>query len=398
MIHAGVDIGKSHHCAAAIEDNGTIRLPGWRFAQTPQGFDRLNRKLRELAPPDQLRIGMEATGHYWILLHDYLVRQGWQVDVFNPVLSSSQSRTHLRGRKSDPDDALADAKVVRDRHYKPLAVESPLMGEIKTLCRQRKHLAGQIANNKKRLTSLVDVLFPEFEHHFSDLCGATALALLAAYPSARALATAHLKRLTHLITTASRGQLGRPLAMRIREAARQSLAKARHDPGREWALQHLIEQLHFFWEQRNALDARIAERYEQMEHPADTAPGIGPTTGPTILSEIGDLQRFGPGNVCNKLLAYAGAEPRLRTSGRWEGKTKMTKRGSRTLRTALYQAAVVAIRTDPGFRAIYDRHRERGKHYKVAVSHVMRKLLTVIYAIMRDGQPYDPAKLRPEGG
>ena len=398
MIHVGVDIGKTHHCAAAIEENGQIRLAPWRFKQEPVQFDRLDQKLRRLGSPEQVHIGMEATGHYWMMLHAFLIERGWQVDVFNPILSAARARTHLRGRKSDPDDALADAKVVRDGDYTPMAIESAVVQEIKTLCRQRRFMAAEITNAKKRLISLVDVLFPEFSRHFSEPCGATALAVLEAFPSAHRLSQAHLTKLTHLIAKASRQQLGRERAKPLREDARQSLARGRQDSGREYAASILIRQIHFFLDQRAELDARIAERYAQLDHPVDTIPGIGPTTGPTILSEIGDIKRFATGHTPSKLLAYAGADARIRTSGQWRGKDKMTKRGSRSLRTALYQAAQVAVNVDPAFRAIYDKHRQRGKHHKVAISHVMRKILAVIYALMRDNVPYDSKKISQHGG
>ncbi|MCH8854220.1 MAG: IS110 family transposase [Planctomycetes bacterium] len=366
----------------------------------PTQFERLDKKLHALGEPGELRIGLEATGHYWIVLHEFLRDRGWQVEVFNPLLSAGRARTNLRGRKTDPDDALTHAKVVRDGAYTPMATASPVIGQMKALIRQRGFVVAQMANAKKRLSGLVDVLFPTFADHFSDPYGVTALAVLEAFPGALSLAGANLKSLDHLIRKASGGRLGREKAKTLREAARTSLARTISDPGKQYSAQMLIAQIRFSQQQIADLQSRISGLYASLDPVIDTIPGIGPVTGPSIVSEIGDIHRFAKhGNAANKLLAFAGADPRIRTSGNWRGKVKMTKRGSRSLRTALYQAAQAAVNSNPEFRAIYDKHRhERCKHHKVALSHVMRKLITVIYAVTRDNTPFDPEKIRPNGG
>lgn len=400
MISVGVDIGKKVHCAAAINESGEVLLAPWRFDQEPTQFERLDKKLHALGEPGELRIGLEATGHYWIVLHEFLRDRGWQVEVFNPLLSAGRARTNLRGRKTDPDDALTHAKVVRDGAYTPMATASPVIEQMKTLIRQRGFVVAQMANAKKRLSGLVDVLFPTFADHFSDPYGVTALAVLEAFPGAWSLADANLKSLGHLIRKASGSRLGRDKAKTLREAARTSLARTISDPGKQYSARMLIAQIRFSQQQIADLQSRISGLYASLDPVIDTIPGIGPVTGPSIVSELGDIQRFAyQGNAANKMLAFAGADPRIRTSGNWRGKVKMTKRGSRSLRTALYQAAQSAVNSNPEFRAIYDKHRfERCKHHKVALSHVMRKLITVIYAVTRDNAPFDPEKMRPNGG
>ena len=98
----------------------------------------------------------------------------------------------------------------------------------------------------------------------------------------------------------------------------------------------------------------------------------------------------------NRILAYAGLDPRVRESGMWKGRTKMSKRGSSMLRTALFQAASMVRMHHPYFAAIYDRHRhERQKHHRIAISHVARKLVEIIYAVCKSKQPFDPVKLCP---
>lgn len=116
-----------------------------------------------------------------------------------------------------------------------------------------------------------------------------------------------------------------------------------------------------------------------------------------ILAEIGSIDAFRrtandprPSDALHRLLAFAGLDPRIRISGQWAGKTRMSKRGSRTLRTALYRAAFIA-RTDPSFKDCYDQHRKIMKQPgKVALSHVARKVLQAVYGVLRYQKPFDP--------
>jgi len=115
---------------------------------------------------------------------------------------------------------------------------------------------------------------------------------------------------------------------------------------------------------------------------------------PVILSELGESNRFQGAKAAHKMLAYAGADPRIRQSGKWKGQVKMCKRGSPTLRTALYQAAHTVRLHCPEFQKIYEKYKiGKHKHHGVAMSHVVRKLLHVIYAITQSGQPFDASKI-----
>lgn len=112
--------------------------------------------------------------------------------------------------------------------------------------------------------------------------------------------------------------------------------------------------------------------------------------GATILSEIGDIKNFGNSD---KLLAFAGCEPSTYQSGKYTAtNTPMVKHGSRYLRRALYCAADMAYVNSPSFRSYIDRKRAQGKHYYVAMSHGMKKLVRIIFAVLSRNIPFsEPA-------
>jgi transposase len=393
-IFVGVDIGKGSHCAAAINARGEVLLKPVKVLASAEGFAAFEERLRQLGDKSALLIGLEASGHYWMSLWRFLLERDWTVQVFNPVLSSKSARTHLRGRKTDADDALFIARTVRDGDFIPLQPGQEETQQLKLLCRQRRFITHELANAKRRLTGLIDLSFPEFSKHFDNIHSKAAHAVLKAAPSAAAIAVLSLRRLQSLLATASRGRFGAVKAKALKESATESLAALRPDPALELLIQSMIAQLEFFDQQLAQLDLHIQRLFCSMAHPIKSIPGIGSITGPLIVAELGDLRRFAGRRPLHALLAYAGMDPQVRQSGQWSGKTKMSKRGSVALRTALYQTASMARLHEPRLAEIYHHHRnELHKHHSVAISHVARKLLAIIYAVCARGQAFDPTKI-----
>ena len=139
---------------------------------------------------------------------------------------------------------------------------------------------------------------------------------------------------------------------------------------------------------RDEYDARIAEIMETLDTPITTITGIGPTLGAYILSEIGDISRF---SSAAKLAAYAGIDPTMRQSGEYNGvRNRMSKRGSPYLRHAIWLAASSAVLHDPALKLYFQKKRDEGKPYMASVGHACRKMVSIIYAVMRDNKAYTP--------
>ena len=165
-IFVGVDIGKSFHCAAAINGRGNVLLKPVKVLASAEGFAAFEARLRQLN--DKTFVLIEASGHYWMSLWRFLLERDWQVQVFNPVLSSKNARTYLRGRKTDADDALFIARTVRDGDFIPLQPGNEDTEQLKLVCQQRRLVSHELTNAKRRLTGLIDLGFPEFSRHFDN--------------------------------------------------------------------------------------------------------------------------------------------------------------------------------------------------------------------------------------
>ena len=390
MIFVGVDIAKSDHCLGAIDAQGKVVVKPQRFTQNAEGFAKLAAILSGLGGPSAVTVGCEATGHYWVLLAEELSRLGYRPQVFNPILSADAGRLSVRGRKTDEDDCLTIAKVLRDGGFSPVALPDEKAGTLKRLVRHRQGAVERCANLKKRLTGLLDLVFPEFANLFSDAYGPTARVLLAQAPSARLLASVKPSQLTQRVRKVSHGRLGLERIKEVVAAARTSLAATRTDVATEMAIRMTIQEIDLLEQQIVAYEAEIEKNVPEQNALLTTIPGIGTILAAVIMAEIGTINAFiprpGDGHTSDgihRLLAFAGLDPRIRSSGQWTGKVRMSKRGSSTLRTAIWRAAFVASR-HPAFAPMYHKHRvEMKQPFLLALSHVARKVTQAIYGVLR---------------
>lgn len=396
MIYVGVDIAKADHCLGAMDAQGKVVLKPVGFTQTAEGFSALAGHLRRLGPPNEVVIGMEATGHYWILLAEELKRLGYAPQVFNPILSSVVGRTTVRGRKTDADDSLVIAKVLRDGGFTAVQMPDATMGKLKQLCRYRQLAVERSANLKKRLIAYLDVVFPEFPGLFSDCHGPTGRAVLASASSARLMAMRRASALARIVNRVSHGRLGLERAQAIITAAKASIAVARNDMATELAIGMTLQEIELLEGQVAIFDAQIRPLAPAGKELLETIPGVGPILAAVIIAEIGAIERFvprpgdsRPSDGIHRLLAFAGLDPRIRESGQWTGKSHMSKRGSRTLRTAIWRAAFAACRHE-AYREVYERHLVTMKQpQKIALSHVARKVTQAIYGVLRYQTPFN---------
>jgi len=245
---------------------------------------------------------------------------------------------------------------------------------------------------KQRLVALLDLVFPEYGDHFSDLFGTTSRQLLAKFPTAEDLAKVDIRRLTRLLKQASRGHMGRAHAERLKEAARNSFALTGNTDTLALEIRFIVERLNLLIEQIAELDKRFVEFLPAEQQLLESIPGLGKVWGPTVLGEVFPVFHPELKDGGKKLVAAAGIDVRLSESGQSAGKGKMSKRGSKYLRTAVMQAAEVAVHLvgDPLFMSVYERQRARGKHHTVALSHIAKKMLHVIFSVLKNKRPHTP--------
>lgn len=387
IISVGIDVSKDKHDCFIQSSEGEVLMAVFSIPNNMEGFNILLKKILACATSqDKIKVGLEATGHYSYNLLGFLLDNGLTTYVLNPLRTNLYRKSlSLRKTKTDRVDARTIASMLlSDTGLKPYTDTSYHNEELKSLTRYRFDKVKERAKLKSSLSRLVCFLFPELEKLVPTLHMASVYALLEEFPGAKQVAAAHLTRLKALLETASKGRYKRDMAVGIRNAARNSIGSRM--PAKSLELQHTIRLIRELDAEITEIEEQIQSIMDELHSPITTIPGLGFRMAAMILAEVGDFTRF---DSPDKLLAYAGMSPSTYQSGQLKNcYPHMEKRGSRYLRYALYNAAKCVCRWDPTFAAYLSKKRAEGKHYNVALSRAVKKLVRLIFAMEKSGTPY----------
>jgi transposase len=385
VIAVGIDIAKHTHEACFMGQHGQQIGKSRRFRNTRAGLRALLDDLQQLRSP--ATIGLEATGHYWLALHDQLVRAGHTVQVLNPLQTNAYRKMTVRKTKTDRKDAWLIADVVRIGRGRAAYVPDETILQLRELTRFRWGLVDQIGDAKRRALSILDRVFPEYEGLFSNVFIKSSRALLQQATTAAEFAEADLEELTAVLKKTSRGRLGQVRAEAVQAAARDSLGLAKLGGVAAFELRSLLEHIAFLEHQVVNVEHEIEQLLTGTEQHLTDIKGIGPVLAASLLAEIGDVSRF---PRLESLVAYAGIDPTVFSSGEFSAtESHMSKRGSPHLRRALWLAAISASQSNPDL-ATYLQHRlDQGKPWGTAMGAVARKLLSRIYVVLKENRAYE---------
>lgn len=238
------------------------------------------------------------------------------------------------------------------------------------------------------LTNVLDKVFPEFKPFFKGRFSATALYILENYPTPEKIANMNSKSYD-ILRRRSRGKFTMSSFVRLKALAKNTVG---------FTTDYLLQQMEILLDIHTQIDARIQELDEQIEEcirginpPILSIPGIGALSAAIILSEFGDLSKF---SNPSQMLSFAGLEPGFFQSGQSEHTGRMVKHGSSHLRYAIINCCLPLISNEPTFAEYYAKKRAEGKPHRVALSHVAKKLLRVIYTLQTKNVRYDAELIR----
>ena len=389
MICVGIDVAKDKHDCFILSSEGEVLADVFTIPNNAEGFTALLQTIRRCThPADKIKVGLEATGHYSYNILGFLLDCGLPTYVINPLHTNLYRKSlSLRKTKTDRVDARTIATMLMsDVDLKSYTDTSYHNEELKSLTRYRFDKVRERAKLKTSISRLVTILFPELEKIVPSLHMASVYTLLSEFPGASYIASAHLTHLKTILSDASKGRYDRDKAMDIREAARTSIGSKM--PAKSLELKHTIQLIRELDAEIEEIEKEINSIMDEVHSPITTIPGIGTRMGAMILAEVGDFNNF---DSADKVLAYAGMSPSTYQSGQLTNcYSHMEKRGSRYLRYAIFNATKYVCNWDPTFAAYLAKKRAEGKHYNVAISHAAKRLVRLIYAMERSGQPYRP--------
>ena len=387
MIYVGIDISKLNHFASAISSDGEVLIEPFKFTNDNDGFLLLLSKLSSF-DKSSLIIGLESTAHYGNNLLAFLVPKGFQVCLINPIQTSTMRKNNIRKTKTDKVDTLIICKTLMMQPHRFVTLYDIGLLQLKNLGRFRQKTVKQRTRLKIQLTSYVDQVFPELQYFFkSGIHHKGCYALLKEAPSPEAIASMHLTHLTHLLKSASHGHFKRETAVELRVLAQKSVGNS--DKSLSIQVTHSIEQIELLDRQLEQIESEMTDIVKSLDSVIMTIPGIGYVNGGMILGEIGDITRF---TNPSKLLAFAGLDPSVYQSGNFEAKhTRMSKRGSRTLRYALINAAHNVVKNNKTFQDYYNQKMSEGRSHYNALGHCAGKLVRIIYKMLTNNVAFNLA-------
>ena len=392
MIYAGVDIAKMDHVIGAVDEAGAEVAKPMGFKNSEAGFERCIAWLESVAgSEDGVFVGMEATGHYWKACFAYLMAAGYKVCVVNPMqVHAMRKLKGLSGVKNDRIDSRLIAETLRQGDYDETRLATDEVQALKQLTRYHQGLKQELATVKTQAICVLDAYFPEYAGLFSDMFGAASLKVLAECPTPSEVARKRASTIAKLLSEGSRGRIGAEKAAQVKAAARSSVGIRLGEEAASFQIRTMVSQIEFLNQTIAKVEREVASLLAKVEPNITTIPGVSTVTGAQITAEIGDVRRF---RNAASIVKYAGLNSGVDESGKHSAEgVPITKHGSPYLRRSLWLAANRARQHDPRLREYYDKLRRKGKPHRVAVTAVARKLCHIVYAVMRDGEPYDPAK------
>lgn len=389
LYFVGIDISKYKHDCCIISAADQQVVAKFTFRNDREGFDVFVDSLHSLADPQDIRIGFESTSHYALNLELFLESSLQSFMEVNPVLIAEHKKsTTLRRTKTDSVDCEVIAKWLMTVEYKPHPKGFYHSYSLKSLTRLRDRLVRQRSLYLVKLTDVLDHTFPEFKPFFGERFSKTALYLLKTYKTAEKMSrmnSASYEKLRSL----SRGKFSPQQFIKLKELAANTVGVS--NSIFETELECLLDLYENVAEKIGTLETEITSLIEEIHPHFMTIPGIGPLSAAVIYAEYGDISNF---SSPAQMLAFAGLEPSVDDSGTESHGGRMVKRGSSQLRYVLMNCCLPLIRFDMTFAAYYAKKRREGKPHRVALTHVAKKLVRVIFALERQNIDFEPQALR----
>lgn len=386
----GVDVASEKH-VGVIRGPGGLAVGPFAFDNDRSGFQVLANKVaavhgaRGLA---EVVLALEPTGPYGEALARWARDRDWRVIG---VLGAHTSRAkELWGNsplKSDPKDAQVICDLAVEGKWVTFSLREGAYAELKALVTHREQLVRSQTTLKNQVRALLRVLFPEFLHVMPGVFTKSGLQLLARFPLPQSYGTTDGTALTRMLRGWSRGRLGRARAEALLAVAKQSVGVRAGLETRTWVLCRAVHRLVALAGDVRAVEARMARWLEAIPYGAvlQSMPGVGVVTAATLLGECGDLRAY---PSAQELLKFCGLNLVNTSSGRYQGRNRISKRGSRLARHQLYLLAGRLAKVDSPWRGMYDRLRAHGAQKKEALVAMSRKAVRVLFALARDTVSY----------
>lgn len=402
----GIDVSADFSYVAILTPNGDIYRKAFKIKHDVNGFNHLLKEIKKVEEEFNMKtaIFMESTGVYHLSLFHFLNKNFDNTFVINPLVTKCNKNGDIRKVKNDKKDALSIAKIGKFQDIKLSQGVSLDIFLLKSLVREYYKLTDTCSVFKKKLSADLRVIFPGYNTIFSSVTSNSSIAILSDYPSPQSILETPKERIletliskskkgvswsekiySKLIDTANEAAIiGLPLhGLAVKITSSITLIKAI-----EAEISNLLNEIKTLINSSN-FPGQVKKNIDLINY----IPGIGLLTAITLIAEIGDINGF---IKPKHLVAFFGIDSSVNESGKFKGnQNKISKRGTRIGRRALYAVALASIRKNrigvPINKVLLDYYQTNlsGKKPKVALVAIMHKIINYIFAVLRNQTPFE---------
>lgn len=395
----GVDIAQQFHVARAVNFRGIVVGDPITFPNNEEGFSSLLiwiNSIKRLHKLEAAIVGMEPTGHYWINLSKWLMKQDIEVVTVNPhlVKRNKENRDNTQS-KSDKKDALVIADMVKNGYYAFVRDTSESFEKLRVLMSNRDVIVKRLVSSINQLNRWVDIVFPELRQVFKDITAKGAIATLRLFPSPMELGSMKPEEIVAGWKLLMKRQPGLKKAYLLLNVARKSVGTRQALEAYKFHLEQLLEEYDLAIQQLERVELAIKDELPKIPFANKLLmiKGISEISLAGILGEAGDLSGFSHGN---SLLRHAGLHLAEASSGKWKGQIIISKRGRSRLRRFLYLATMSLVMNNPEFKALHSNNVKVKKMKKMkSIMKLIGKLARIFVGIARKNEAYCAKKVQP---
>lgn len=397
-VYVGLDLHKAHHTAVII-NCWHERLGEIQIENKPSAFDELMKFVKKYTPKEMTPVyGLEDTGGNGRALAVYLVEKKQIVKEVNSALSYNERMSNATTQKSDSWDAFCIAKVLFARlDDLPDANPQDIYWTIGQLVARRNSIVKHAASLKNQLHQQLSYHYPSYKKFFCDIDGKAALAFWEKYPAPYHLESVGAEELAAYLRKASHNTCSTRKAEEILELVKKDgETKRNYQASRDFLVVNMVQDMKRSRELIKETEAQLRQVLSETDYKLDSMDGISTVTAAELIAEIGDIRRF---PNADKLARFAGIAP-IRFSSGGKGKDQASGQGNRVLNAIFHNLAVQQIQVakgdnkkqrNPKFYEYYQRKLAEGKTKKQALICVMRRLVNIIYSMMKHKTEYRAA-------
>ena len=397
-LYIGIDVSKFKHDLAVMNEHKKLLGKTFVIRENPTGYSYLTERLEQLRAKYQTQtfyVGMEATADYWKnLFHFFQNQTGCQVVVINPVKINAFAKTMLRRAKTDAVDAQIIAQYLVEKKPQASYFRPPILENLKDLNTQIRALKKKQTMAVNRLRGELGKVAPEIEQQFRYIQGKQILTILNHFPTAKMIEQASIEQMRQIRYGEKQWRIPEASLLKVTQLAQNSIGY-KSGLGAGWVVQSLVRTIHHYQTEIEFLKEQIVQLYETVQsNNADiltTISGVTKESAIIMDAYFGDVNRF---RTKKEFVAFFGMNPVVNQSGkRTNRKSYLQKKGSGFVRQKLFLISLNLIKAQQEpFYSYYQRLISAGKPKLVAICATMRKLLVIMFRMLKTQQNFDPNK------